>query len=145
MSTTSVKFLQFAIANKGRLQIDKIGSGVGVIMYSPAHKTGAGMHILSPMAGARKPKNPIMFADTAIPFIVEELNKNGVVPPLSIAIAGGAMMMSRGKMPDLGEKVVNAVVQSLKKAGLQAKINKTGGTSVRSMVLDIDAGKIRIT
>jgi chemotaxis protein CheD len=145
MAETSVKFIQCAVVSDGVLKIDRIGAGVGVILYSPALKKGAGLHILAPRAGSIKPSNPIMYADTAIPHVLSLLEKEGAKPPFSVAIAGGAEMLGREKSSNMGEKVVSSVKEVLKKAGLNVKIDKTGGTQIRSILLDVGAGKIKIT
>jgi chemotaxis receptor (MCP) glutamine deamidase CheD len=75
---------------------------------------------------------------------MEELKKKGVGPPLSVAVAGGAVMMGGANGSSIGQKVADAVQIALKKSGLTPKINKTGGAQVRNMVLDVDAGKIRV-
>ena len=144
MSTISVRFLQSAIVSSGLLKIENVGAGVGVILFNPERKVAAGLHIMAPSSRATRSGNPIMYADTAIPFIMGELKKQGVGLPLSVAIAGGAVMMGGAAGSDLGRKLVVAVQNALKEFGLTAKINKTGGTNVRDMVLDVDAGKIRV-
>ena len=145
MNTQSVRFLQSAIVSSGLLKIENIGSGVGVILFSPERKIAAGLHIMAPFARATKNNNPVMYADTAIPYIMGELKKKGVGPPLSVAIAGGSGMMGGATGTNIGRKLVMAVLKALEEFGLTAKINKTGGTFVRNMVLDVDAGKIKVT
>ncbi len=145
MSTTSVRFLQSAVVTSGLLQIDNIAAGVGVILFNPEHKTAAGVHIMAASAGPAQPKNPLMYADTAIPHLLEQLRTAGTSPPFSVAVAGGSGMMGNGNGTDVGGKVVAAVHEALHKAGLKAKVEKTGGTRVRSMVLDVDAGKIKVS
>jgi len=145
MAETSVKLLQYSAADKGLLKIDRIGAGVGVIFYSAEHKTGAGLHILAPNSVSTQLKNPVMYANTAIPHALEQLEKKGVPPPYSIAIAGGAVLLGNDDGTGMGHKVVEAIKDALKKAHLLIKLDQTGGTKVRSMVLDIDAGKISIS
>jgi chemotaxis receptor (MCP) glutamine deamidase CheD len=146
MAETKVRLLRCEIATSGLLKIDQIGSGVGVILYSPSHKTAAGLHILAPRLGSHASKNPVMYADTAIPFVMSELGRKGVRPPLSVAIAGGAALLRR--QSDSGSsqhlQLVEAVKAELRRAKLSIKIEQTGGTKIRSMTLNIDEGKIRV-
>jgi chemotaxis receptor (MCP) glutamine deamidase CheD len=146
MAETNVTLLRCEIATSGLLKIDQIGSGVGVILYSPSHKTAAGLHILAPRSGSNASKNPVMCADTAIPYVMAELGRRGLKPPLSVAIAGGAVLLKRqadsGRSQQL--QLVEAVKEALKRAGLSVKIEETGGTKIRSMTLNIDEGKIRV-
>ncbi|HUU41754.1 MAG TPA: chemotaxis protein CheD [Desulfatiglandales bacterium] len=145
MTVTSVKFIHCEIATAGLLRIDHIGAGVGVIIYSASRKIGVGLHILAPKAEILKPTNPIMYANTAIPHAIELLKKSGAMPPYSVAIAGGAKMLGKAGALAIGQKVVDAVKVTLNEAGIPAKLEKTGGTAIRSMILDIDDGKIKIT
>jgi chemotaxis receptor (MCP) glutamine deamidase CheD len=144
MNATSVRFLQSAIVSSGLLKIENIGAGVGVILFSPEKKIAAGLHIMAPSSRAASGKNPVMYADTAIPHIMEELKQKGVGPPLSVAVAGGSVMMGGANGSSIGQKVTDAVQIALRKSGLTPKINKTGGAQGRNMVLDVDAGKIRV-
>jgi chemotaxis protein CheD len=146
MTETKVKLLRCEIAAAGLLKIDQIGSGVGVILFSPSQKTAAGLHILAPRSGSHASENPVMYADTAIPFAFEALSRKGVKPPLSVAIAGGAALLKR--QADSGGsqqlQLIEAVKEALKRLNLPIKIEETGGTKIRSITLNIDEGKIRV-
>lgn len=145
MAEISVRLLQCRVAGAGLLRIDRIGSGVGVMLYSGVRKIGAGLHILAPKSGSIEPKNPVMYADTAIPHAVRQLESEGGAPPFSVAIAGGGAMLGREDQSGAGRKVVEAVKEALAKANLMVKLEQTGGNTVRSMVLDVEGGKIKIT
>ena len=69
MNARSVRFLQSAVVTSGLLKIENIGAGVGMILFSPEQKVAAGLHIMAPSARGTKSNNPIMYADTAIPYI----------------------------------------------------------------------------
>ena len=45
----------------------------------------------------------------------------------------------------MGPKIVASLSNALKQANLAAKMEKTGGTDIRSISLDIGTGKIDIT
>lgn len=145
MSETSVKLLQCSVAQSGRLRIDHIGSGVGVILFNASHNTGAGLHILAPRSGSITAKNPVMYANTAIPYALKQLKEKGVNPPFSVAIAGGAGLLGKESAVNSGQKLVDAVKEALNHANLSIKIDQTGGNKLRSIILDIDAGKIKIS
>jgi chemotaxis receptor (MCP) glutamine deamidase CheD len=143
MADTVVKVAKFEMASKGLLKIEQIGAGVGVVIHSSANSVGAGLHILGPHTDS-KGSNPIMYANTAIPYALEQLEKNGVKAQMTIAIAGGASMLGQQGAASVGPKVTAAVKDALKKAHLTVKIDETGGPKVRSMILNIDTGKIEI-
>jgi chemotaxis receptor (MCP) glutamine deamidase CheD len=145
MSVTSVQFTRCEVATSGLLRIDRIGAGVGVVIYSPARKVAAGLHIMAPKAKGTQSTNPIMYADTAIPYALKLLEQHGAEPPFSVAIAGGAKMLGSQNGFAIGQKVADAAKEALTQAGISAKLEKTGGTDIRSVVLDVDGGKIKIT
>lgn len=145
MLETSVKLLQCSVAQSGRIKIDHIGSGVGVILFNASKKTGAGLHILAPNSGTITVKNPVMYANTAIPYVLEQLKEKGVHPPFSVAIAGGAGLLGNGAGVISGKRLVDAVKEALRHANLSIKIEQTGGNKIRSIILEIDAGKIKIS
>jgi chemotaxis receptor (MCP) glutamine deamidase CheD len=145
MSETVVKLTGFSIENSGTLVINQIGAGVGVILFDSKNKIGAGLHILAPDSRVIKVKNPIMYANTAIPYVLDQLRQKGVNASLSVAIAGGAGMLGKPGVTNVGPKNVQATKAALQKAGLSIKLDKTQGSEIRTIILNIDAGKIKIT
>jgi chemotaxis receptor (MCP) glutamine deamidase CheD len=144
MSEISVPLLRCAVANSGLLKIDRIGSGIGVIIYDNARHVGAGLHILAAHSGGLKPTNNFMFANTAVPQALTEIGKKGGNAPFSVAIAGGAVIMGGQTDQNPKKNIVDAIKEALKQASLQVTLEQTGGNKMRCMVLDIDAGKIKI-
>jgi len=134
-----------ALAESGVLKINRIGVGVGVILYNAAQKKAAGIHILAPGTTEAAPANPAKYANTAIPFALGELEKKGVKPPYSVAVAGGAEMQNMPPQIRMGQKVVTAITEALGKANLTARDKKTGGANIRSMECDLGTGKMTIS
>ena len=145
MAEISVALLRCEVANSGLLKIDRIGSGVGIIVYDNVRHIGAGLHFLAPHSGDSKPPNPFMYANTAIPHVLVEINRKGGSAPFSVALAGGAALLKRQTELNTGKQIVEAAKEALNKSSLQVTLEQTGGSSIRCMVLDIDAGKIKIT
>lgn len=145
MSETSVKIMECALAESGVLKINRIGVGVGVILYSASHKKAAGVHVLAPGTSEAAPANPAKYANTAIPFALGELEKKGVKPPFTVAVAGGAEMQNMPPQVRMGEKMVAAINDALSKANLIPKNKQTGGANVRTMQCDLSTGNINIT
>ena len=126
------------------MKIDKIGAGVGVVIFNATHKVAAGMHILREKAPKIKDANPLYYADTLIPYVLSKLKEKGVQPPFSVAVAGGASMLDVPQEEDVGAQLLKTVKELLKKEQLTIKIEHTGGSKVRSILLDIDAAKIKV-
>ncbi len=144
MTETSVKIMQCLQANKGIIKIDRIGVGVGILLYSPMKKIGIGIHTLAPQSDSPNPANPAKFADTAITHAVGLLEKEGANPPFTVAIAGGAAMAGSQTSTNVGMKVAEAVKTALARFKISIKTDKTGGSNIRSMLLNIDTGEIQI-
>jgi chemotaxis receptor (MCP) glutamine deamidase CheD len=126
------------------LKIDRIGSGIGVIIYDNARHIGTGLHVLAGHSGGLRLTNNFMYANTAIPQALTEIRQKGGDAPFSVAIAGGAIMMGGQTEQNPQKNIVDATKEALKQAGLQVTLEQTGGNKMRCMVLDIDAGKIKI-
>ena len=135
--------MQCVFVSSGLLKIDNIAAGVGVVIFSPASGVAVGMHILRAIPPSSTVSNPTYFAATAIPYAVAEIKKREMIPPFSVAIAGGGSMMPSTK-GDVGEKMSTVVKKVLEKTGLAIKIEKTGGSRVRTIILNLDEGKINI-
>lgn len=135
--------LRCVMATGGVLRINNIASGIGIIIYSAAHKIAAGAHVMMSSSLAQEGANPGGCANTVIPHILDRFKERGVGPPFSIALAGGATMLHTSK-GDIGKKLVATIKGALSQAGLQVKLEKTGGRQIRSMTLYIDEGKIGI-
>jgi chemotaxis protein CheD len=142
MEQTSVRIMQCQTAKKGQLTVDCIGVGVGVILYDKTKKIGVGLHVLAPRSAVSAPPNPAKFADTGVPHALELLiNEGGLTNPL-VAVAGGAAMEGSPVGVSMGIKVVEAVKEALTKSKLNIYKEETGGSRIRSIILDLDKGQI---
>jgi len=143
MKTTAVKPMKCEFAQEGLLWIDKIATGVGIIVFNPRQKLAAGIHVLRGFSQIKNPQNPAYFADTAIDYVLDEFKKKQAHEGLSVAIAGGSSMLS--SQDNVGSGLVSAVKEVLAKNHLSVKIESVGGTKLRTMILNIDEGKIKIS
>ncbi|HVN71030.1 MAG TPA: hypothetical protein VMU10_03310 [Desulfomonilia bacterium] len=145
MKTTAIKPMKCDFAEEGILWIDKIATGVGVILYNPQHKFAAGFHVLRGLSKGQRSDNPAYFADTAVEFAIQEFTKRGIPLKVSVAIAGGASLLSSMDHEEVGSTLVNQVKEILAQKQLEVKIENIGGTRLRTMILNIDEGKIKIS
>jgi chemotaxis protein CheD len=132
-------------ATEGLLWIDKIATGVGIILFNPQKKIAAGMHVLRGISHGRAVDNPAYYADTALEYVMDEFRKRGAGQPISVAIAGGGAMLSSGDGDNIGARLVATVKTVLSRHNLSVKLEGVGGTKLRTMILNIDEGKIRIS
>jgi len=142
MEQTSVKIMQCMAAKKGQLTVDCIGVGVGVILYDRIKKVGVGLHVLAPHSAIPSPPNPAKYADSGVLHAIEMLAKEGGLSSPIVAIAGGAAMEGSLSGSSMGIKVVEAVREALSQAKLKITKEDTGGSRIRSILLDIDTGQI---
>lgn len=141
---TSVNPMSASFATEGMLRIDKIASGIGIILFHAKTKKAAGLHVLRDYAPTANPSVPAYYADTGIAQILESFQLQKAHNTLSVAISGGAALLSKSKYR-VPQRLAQAVKTIIIKKGLSIKVEKLGGSQIRSMVLDIDAGKLKIT
>jgi chemotaxis protein CheD len=126
-----------------------LGSCVGIALYDPVTKIGGLAHIMLPDSKqARSTENPAKFADTALPKMLDDLQKLGAVKTrLTAKIAGGAQMFSFTNTTDImrvGERNAEAVRIILKKLDLRLLADDTGGNYGRTVELKLDTGVFRV-
>lgn len=126
-----------------------LGSCVGIALYDPVTKIGGLAHIMLPDSSqARSTENPAKFADTALPKMLDDLQKLGAVKTrLTAKIAGGAQMFSFTNTTDImrvGERNAEAVRIILKKLDLRLLADDTGGNYGRTVELKLDTGVFRV-
>lgn len=132
-------------ASEGLLWIDKIATGVGIILFNPKYKVAAGLHILRGLSQGRHPENPAYFADTAIEHVMSEFKKKGADSQISVAIAGGAAMLASGESENVGSRLVATIKEIIAKYKVTVKLEAVGGAKLRTIILNIDEGKIKIS
>jgi len=145
MKTIIVKPMKCEFADGGLLWIDKIATGVGVILFNAQHKFAAGFHVLRGLSKGQKADNPAYFADTAVEYAISGFMSKGIPMNVSIAIAGGASLLEGAENGDLGTALVKAVKESLAAKNLTVKLENIGGSKLRTMILNVDEGKIKIS
>lgn len=148
MEQTSVKIMQCKTATKGLLSVDRIG--VGVVFYDRIKKVCVGLHVLAPHSplpihsSTVSPTNPAKYADSGVIHAIDLLEKEGALANPFVAIAGGAAMEGSPTGVSMGRKVVEAIKEALSNAKLHIAKEETGGTKIRSILLDIDTGHVII-
>mgnify|MGYP002682030274 CR=1 FL=1 len=88
---------------------------------------------------------PPYFADTALEYALGEFTRRGIPLSVSVAIAGGASLLAGSGQDEVGSALVNQVKDILAGRKLSVKLENIGGTRLRTMILNIDEGKIKIS
>ena len=123
-----------------------IGSCVAIALYEPASRIGALAHILLPSEGlSRDRTNRAKFPSTAIPLLLEEMQKAGARGMPRAKIAGGASMFG-ALIPaggiNMGERNVLATRSALQQAGVPLAGIDVGGDHGRSVYFHLDDGRL---
>ncbi|ABB15317.1 chemotaxis protein CheD [Carboxydothermus hydrogenoformans] len=126
-----------------------LGSCVGVSFYEPRLKLGALLHIMLPdstqFSGKLKPEK---FADTGIPLVVRELEKQGArKSSLEVKMVGGAQMFSgpgAQTVMNIGERNIEMCRKVIARMGLKLVAEDVGGNKGRTMILDTATGNVTV-
>ena len=126
-----------------------LGSCIGVSAYDPVSRLGAMAHIVLPQGNeADCEKAPAKFANSALPFLVKEMEKRGAVKRrIVIKIAGGAKIINNvpaKSLLDIGDRNVTAIKISFAEHRLDLKAEDLLGKLGRSMWLHIETGVTRV-
>jgi len=104
------------------------------------------VHIMLPDSGGRKDR-PGKYADTAIPLLLEELDKSGSSKRSLVAkMAGGACMFEYfGTNLNIGERNTEKIRTVLKEQGIKLSAEDVGGKVGRTVTfLPASGGKVSI-
>ncbi|MDR1482643.1 MAG: chemotaxis protein CheD [Synergistaceae bacterium] len=124
-----------------------LGSCIGLVIFDQISRTAGMVHIMLP--DSRDVKNnpkPGKFADTAVPLLLDELQRLGAnKSQLRAKMAGGAQMFSiPGKdsaIFSVGNRNVEATLKHLSAEGVKLVASDTGGSKGRSVEFSTETMK----
>jgi chemotaxis protein CheD len=124
-----------------------LGSCIGTCIYDPQIKLGGLSHIMLP--SSKKPTNNLKkYADTAIPYMVEEMIKLGADRRRLIAkLAGGATMFRHSEnslMGDIGKNNILSVKEILVRLNITILAEDVGGDYGRTIDFFLETGELKI-
>lgn len=125
-----------------------LGSCIGVTAYDPIARCGGMLHYQLPtstMDADRARENPCMFADTGMAHLLSELATRGAQKKrLKIKLAGGAQILDDTGVFSIGRRNHTAIRKILWQHGLMASGEDVGGSSPRTMYLNLADGQASI-
>lgn len=135
------------VLDPGTIMTIGLGSCIGIALYDKTLKVAGLAHIMLPDSSQFKNNtNPMKFADTAIPILIEKMEKEGCKKRNLIAkIAGGASMFNftdKSIISDIGKRNSDAVKKALKDESVPIISEETGGNKGRTMILYASDGKV---
>lgn len=135
------------VLNPGIIMTIGLGSCIGIALYDRILKVAGLAHIMLPDSTQFKNNtNPMKFADTAIPILIEKMEKEGCRKRNLIAkIAGGASMFNfsdKSMISDIGKRNSEAVKKALKCESVPIISEEIGGNKGRTMIFYSNDGKV---
>lgn len=126
-----------------------IGSCVGIILYDAVTKIGGLAHIMLPDINIVKNRvNRAKFANTAVPDMVEEMEKLGAQrKTMKARIMGGAHMfgfVKHDSILNIGERNIEQVKRTLEELRIRLVAEDIGGSYGRSVYVYLDTGTVKV-
>jgi chemotaxis protein CheD len=133
-----------------KLAVYGVGSCVIVAMYDPKTRIGGLVHVMLPDSTviSQDRINPRKFADTAVPLLFQTLSHAGIFKSnVWVKMVGGAEMFppTEDYSDSIGQKNATAVEAAVKKLGIPILAQEVGGSTGRSLELNLETGKIAVT
>lgn len=125
-----------------------LGSCIAVLMYDPAVKVAGLLHYMLPEAGLDSEKagrSPFLFADTGISLLLHNICEIGAAKSrLVVMAAGGAQMLDPSGTFNIGHRNYQAMRKILWKAGVIVHKEEIGGTSSRTVRIEVASGRVQL-
>lgn len=123
-----------------------LGSCIGVLVHDPVVRVAGLLHYMLPESAsdlAKARRRPFAYADTGIPLLLQLLAQRGAVKSrMVIVAAGGAQMLDANDTFNIGKRNHLALRRLLWKAGVILHREEIGGTSSRTIRIEVATGKI---
>lgn len=156
MTTTQ---LDTIVIGMGELQVSSdpqavltclgLGSCIGFASYDPMANVAGMVHIVLPDSAGKTGVLPGKFADTALPALIEDMEKLGAEKRrMLVKISGGAQMSLVAGSAEIfktGERNLEATKIVAAEHGLKIAAADVGGHSGRTLRLYVESGKVTVT
>jgi chemotaxis protein CheD len=125
-----------------------LGSCIALLVYDPVARVAGLLHYMLPESSvdAREAeKRPFLFADTGIPLLLQNVFRIGAVQSrLIVTAVGGAQMLDHNGTFNIGQRNHLAMRKLLWKAGVITRKEEIGGTSPRTVRIDVATGRVQL-
>ena len=126
----------------------RLGSCMVVMIHDPVLRAGGMVRFMLPDSGInpqRAVQRPAMFADTAIPLLLESMLALGCQEAdLVLKAAGGGGLQADGGIFDIGPRNCQALKQVCADLGLDLCAQDVGGNASRTACLEVSSGKVTV-
>jgi chemotaxis protein CheD len=125
-----------------------LGSCIAVMIHDPVAKVAGLLHYMLPESSLDADKagqRPFMFADTGIPLLFKSAYQLGAVKARMVVMAaGGAQMLDPNGTFNIGQRNHTAMRKIFWKAGVIVQKEEIGGTSSRTVRIDVATGRVQL-
>lgn len=143
-----VKIAEYHVLQEiGRLITIGLGSCVGIACYDKDVKVAGLAHILLPeSSNYSNRENLAKFADTAVPLLLANMEKQGAdISRIQAKIAGGSELFNFStRLDSVGSRNVAAVKKALAAANIPLLAADVGGSVGRTMQICANEGSVYI-
>ena len=126
-----------------------LGSCIGLVILAPKQRVVGMIHVALPESKINlqlAKEQPGMFADTGVPFILQEMERVGCnISDLVIKIAGGASIMDPSATFEIGKRNILAVKKTLWRYRLGPVAEDVGDFISRTMSVSVDTGIVTVS
>ena len=137
---------RWAVASSPVVMRTLLGSCAGVVLYDRIIKLGGLAHIVLPDSRGSA-DHPGKYADTAIPGLIEEMERVAAKKlrgRLTAKLFGGASMFQSGATMDIGKSNKIAVEAILARLGVAVVASDMGGDAGRRLTFSTATGMVAV-
>ena len=123
-----------------------LGSCIGLSLYDPVNKVGGMLHFQLPtstMDADRARQVPLMFADTGMAWLLQEMEALGALKRrMQVKLAGAAQMLNDASTFNIGRRNHAAIRKLLWQHGMLIAAEHVGGSLPRNLYLNVSSGGV---
>ena len=142
--------MKLSTSRGDQLSTHALGSCLGITVFDPVAGVGGMLHVMLPQSSIDPEKateNPHMFVDSGVPRLFIEAYKLGAQKSrMHLKVAGGASTQGIGDEDyfQIGKRNIVMLRKLLWKNGVMITAEDVGGTSSRTMLLDLADGSVSL-
>lgn len=123
-----------------------LGSCIGLILCDPVRRVAAAAHIVLPrQLNGNGEDQPAKYVDTAVPFLITEMEALGARRgDIYAQAAGGAQMLNLRSLGDIGARNAAATRSALAEHGIPLVAEHIGGRHGRTLWWNAETGQATV-
>jgi chemotaxis protein CheD len=125
-----------------------LGSCIAVLVHDPVAKVAGLLHFMLPESSLdpdKASRRPFVYADTGIPLLFQTAYQLGAAKArMHVMATGGAQMLDPNGTFNIGKRNHLAMRKIFWKAGVIVHKEDVGGTSSRTVSIDVATGRVQL-